>query len=120
MRRDPLALVDDRGVRSASQGLGERLEGVDAARDLAVEGGRVEAVALAEGEERGGGREARDGDGGAREVARGRRDARVRDGVVGGLLGPPDEACVCIVFCCCCCCCCCFGRRERSGRKKCG
>ena len=87
-----LALVDDGGVRRASEGLGQSLERVDAARDLAGEGGGVDAVALAEGEERGEGGQAGDGDGRAGEVARGRRDRGVGDGAL-LLLGPPDEAC---------------------------
>lgn len=92
-RRHRHALVDDGRVRRAPQRLGQALERVDAARDLAEEGGGVEAVALAEREVDGEGRQARDGDGGAGEVARGRRDRGVGDGGGGDLLGPPDEAC---------------------------
>ena len=104
------ALVDDGRVRRAAERLGQRLEDVHAARDLARERRRVEAVALAEREEGRGGGQARDGRGRAGEVARERRDGGVRDGVVGRGLGPPDEACFLGFFCE-------RGRRRRSGEK---
>ena len=90
------ALVDDGGVGRRAQGLGQGLEDVSAARDLAGDRRRVEAVTLPEREVCRRGRQVFHDDGGAGEVSRGSGDACIGDGV-GGLLSPPEEAC--LVFC---------------------